>query len=517
MNDYDERKNELEYERRKIMLAMEIYLSLIEFKSEKQKNSILDRIDTMTRTNIESARLFRDKILNELSKSKNKTTGRMELMIADEVVKLQNKHSVNLDKDDILEIAENASKDPIKALTDNLSKYIFYKINVKSLEEQKNNYESSNEEYDYESFKELSEEEIVNLVDESIDKAIENNESLNDDEKDRLLEAYPELSSIGDYYTADIVNDALILNSIVEKDISSTGSTFASMSVLSLNLLVRNLLFKDYNSPQPKIFNKLGIDDTYDKFVKGYNKFREKYDKLDINLQVDAKKQIGNNVDYVSAFGENIVYPEQFKRVVNECVTSYIVDNYDTYYKNDDFYGKTLHATKLMAIDDIESLYKQLKDKIRNSRVDSQLSINTRDHKLASLQLDFARVILTRLEEHNKDVDITKLDESELHEYYEERDKRLIGICHDILGEDVLDEQLKEVEKNNSLDGVGTNLKETHDAKESAKNQVYGLSETKKALVKITNKWSRYVSLMDKDNLSKSEREELQSIFKKRN
>ena len=86
-------------------------------------------------------------------------------------------------------------------------------------------------------------------------------------------------------------------------------------------------------------------------------------------------------------------------------------------------------------------------------------------------------------------------------------------IIIDLFNERPLSTSLQKASSMN-LEGKGENLVETYEAKKDAKTRIYGLSKFKKTVSKISGKWSKYLMLMDKDELTKSEQEELKGMFR---
>ena len=103
-------------------------------------------------------------------------------------------------------------------------------------------------------------------------------------------------------------------------------------------------------------------------------------------------------------------------------------------------------------------------------------------------------------------------EEKEINET--EEAKKLASICEEILNEKPMTEYLIMKTRNENIEGLGKELKETHEIKTSARNRAFNISKLRKVQSQITGEWAKYLMLMEKEKLNKSEKEDLNGMFR---
>ena len=293
-----------------------------------------------------------------------------------------------------------------------------------------------------------------------------------------------------------------------------------NLAIATYEVTVKELLFHNSLNESNELFRKIDAINSIYKYKEGYNKFMKYYSSLSQEAKKEIDRQITNNRDYNRLFGKNLVTPDALTLKVNNYVSDYLVKNRKNVYPTTDYYSRTTHATRYMDIDQIANLYKRLKYDIYEAPIraedpeEEKRIIENRKRELAQLQKDFAHVILTKTQSFSKLKDITKMDEKEQEKYFEEQNAKLASICKDIFEEEPIAEELKEEVRKHNLEGRGTNLKDSYEAKKSVSNRVYGISSIKKAFAQVTGKWARYMMLLEKEELNKEEQEELTNMFR---
>ena len=94
------------------------------------------------------------------------------------------------------------------------------------------------------------------------------------------------------------------------------------------------------------------------------------------------------------------------------------------------------------------------------------------------------------------------------------KNKKIAAICSELFHEEPLAKDLREIADRMDTEKTGKTLVQTYEAKKSAQSRIYGLSKAKQAIAKITGKWSRYMMLMEKEELTEKEQEEITTMFR---
>ena len=335
--------------------------------------------------------------------------------------------------------------------------------------------------------------------------------------EDDIKVLYPELDSNNMYYSTDT-----LVRSIKIENYSNKGKIqiqdIMEMALQVTEVIARELLFNSNSDVNCELFDKLSVNKSFDKYVEAYNKYMNYYNSLNNIEQDKINMLIGKNEEYVELYGKYIVTPELMRKKINEVVSDYILSNRDTYYEDNEFYNKTRHATQLMEPDKLKELYKNIqryKQEDRGyylRREDEIETFETRKQAyLEKMQIDFARVMLEKLESYNKDKNRFILSK----ENEKERDLKIIAVCRDCFNDEILSPYFANLAKENDTSGILRDLSGTYSAKKVAKDRIYDISNIEKTMAKISGKWSKYLMLMDKDTLTKEEQDELMVMFRR--
>ena len=542
------------------VLAMNVCASIIKFNKERTREQIKERIRNLQTSDKKKKASVKTKIQNELSKVKdNNYYGTRE--VEEEIKFQEGKYTLNLDYSTRHNLARTISDNPVNALKTYASDYVQAVNEVDRLEEQKRDeqkreqdrirereqqrlererkVESNQSSYSGLStyghsystsnaapkkpvpFSAATTEESKKLVEEAIEKAIHDKygySSISYDEEKRIKELYPEFNRYRNYVSVDTLKKGIRIENIVNKQ-QINVQEMMELGQLTLNVVTKELVEGD-QTYEPQLFSKLKMRNNLDKYKDAYNKFMKQYNKLSLEEKNKINAQVEKSENYSKLFGKRIITPEQLTNKINYAVIDYIVKEPNFYdYENNNIYAKTMQATKYMNVDQIVSLYKNLKNNFYRpyygvSEEDQQRIENNRRKQLALLQQEFARVVLDKLQKHNKFKNTLNLSEEELHKLIEKDSEKMASIIVDLFKETPLSDNFKNIKNENRLEGQGTNLEETYKAKEEAKARVYGLSAVKKAFAQVSGKWARYTMLMDKEELTQKEQEELKGMFK---
>ena len=549
---YSRQIERLERERIIAALAMNTAISFISFKNERIRNKLRDRIRNLTSSSLDKATSMRKKLTNDLKKVESKSFI-TSFDVEDLLKNNQSRYQIKLDYRELQSIARTIADDPVAALKEYSLSYNNTRRQIEQLkkdqEESKKAEEERKREQARQQIREYEEpvstptsyyeprrtepvkkvpylgttdDESRKLLQESIDKEIANKYGFigfSYDEEKRIKELYPELSSSMGYYSVKTLEKGVRINNIATKADVNTDEIM-EMGLLTFEVVTKELL-ENNRFKSVDIFNKIGMNNCLEKYKTAYKKYQNYYKKLSPEQKDKIKEQIKGNKRYANMFNDQIASPELLTAVINIKVSNYIVENYFSFYNYEqkDFYMKTSHATKYMSIQEIVSLYKRIEFKERERGIytqndeDRRLQEQSKREYLEQLQRDFANVILSRLESYNKQVDYFKMSDIEKEVYNRETQEKLAAIINDLFKEQPLSASLQESAKSNEV-GRGENLVETYESKKQAHTQVFGLSRIKKAFAKISGKWSKYLMLMDKDELSKTEQEQLKGMFR---
>lgn len=542
------------------VLAMNVCASIIKFNKERTREQIKERIRKLQTIDKKKKASVKTKIQNELSKV-NDNNYYSTREVEDVIKSQEGRYTITLDYSKRHNIARTIADNPVNALKSYASDYVQAIQEVDRIEEQKRdeqkreedrkrereqqrlererNIESNSYSYSQPSsyrrsssssstipnkpvpFQASTPEESKKLVEAAIEKAIHDKygySSISYDEAKRIKELYPEFDRYRDYISIDTLKKGIRIENIVNKQTIDVEEMM-ELGKLTLNVVTKELV-EGNQTYEPQLFSKLKMRNNLDKYKDAYNKFMKQYNKLSPEEKNKINAQVEKSENYSKLFGKRIITPEQLTNKINYAVIDHIVKDHNFYnYENNNIYEKTMQATKYMNVDQIISLYKGIKNNLYMpfygvSEEDQQRIENNRRKQLALLQQEFARVVLDKLQKHNKFKNTLNLSEEELHKLIEKDSEKMASIIVDLFKETPLSDNFKNIKTENKLEGQGTNLEATYKAKEEAKARVYGLSSVKKAFAQVSGKWARYTMLMDKEELTQKEQEELKGMFK---
>lgn len=554
---YNERIKDYEQERAVAALAMDICVGYIDFKNDRERKKAKDGIYLIQNVDMAKAQKGHKKILDSIKKIEQLShTSSFE--ISRSIQEMQRSYRLNLTSSDCDRIADEIRKDPVEALRTYARKYMYAKQSIQRLEKEKEEAKnkaaerrkqtessktiresgygtysgtssySSYDKYERTPIKKTpysgsTPEQSKELIKEDIDKKIANeygSHKFSSEEIDRITKLYRRINAYGKgYYSIDTLEKGIQIEKIVSKNELNIDDIM-NLAIATYEVTVKELLFHNSLNESNELFRKIDAINSIYKYKEGYNKFMKYYSSLSQEAKKEIDRQITNNRDYNRLFGKNLVTPDALTLKVNNYVSDYLVKNRKNVYPTTDYYSRTTHATRYMDIDQIANLYKRLKYDIYEAPIraedpeEEKRIIENRKRELAQLQKDFAHVILTKTQSFSKLKDITKMDEKEQEKYFEEQNAKLASICKDIFEEEPIAEELKEEVRKHNLEGRGTNLKDSYEAKKSVSDRVYGISSIKKAFAQVTGKWARYMMLLEKEELNKEEQEELTNMFR---
>ncbi|MEE3343409.1 MAG: hypothetical protein VZS44_04910 [Bacilli bacterium] len=564
MDDYyNEQIEKYEKDRAIAALGMEVSLSFVNFKNDKQKQKLREEIRKMQGEELSKAGKIRKKIINEINSLKSSSSYVSTLKVDEVIRNTESRYKISLDYSEKSDMSLDISTDSLKALEKYITDYINAKRNIEQAKQQLEHSKKNSREqqgrtttnstkvssgstynnkptgsYGYTTtipktanqpnkpFNATTNEERKKLIKQKIAERIKNQSGIygiDYEEKQVIKELYPEFNGYDEYFSIDILDKGIIINKISnQKNISTQKMMEVGLTILKV---VTQQLLHDHRVDQPELFHELGMKNTFEKYKPIYDKYMKWYKSLKPAEKAKVDREIAQDDVYTRTFGETIATPEQLKNKINIAVKNNIVnDAFNYYHANDmgiiDFYTKTMHASRYMSIDDIASLYNSLKEKYegfgiypRNEEDKIRLQ-KQKDEQLEKLQTDFAKVILSRLEEHSKSVDIEKMTEEQKHLYFEKEHKKLAAICLEVLKEEPITETLNDITTKEESKENKESIMNTYKVKEEARTRIYGLSKVQKALAQLTGKWQRYTELMEKPELNKHEQEELKGMFR---
>ena len=554
---YNERIKDYEQERAVAALAMDICVGYIDFKNDRERKKAKDGIYLIQNVDMAKAQKGHKKILDSIKKIEQLShTSSFE--ISRSIQEMQRSYRLNLTSSDCDRIADEIRKDPVEALRTYARRYMYAKQSIQRLEKEKEEAKnkaaerrkqtessktiresgygtysgtssySSYDKYERTPIKKTpysgsTPEQSKELIKEDIDKKIANeygSHKFSSEEIDRITKLYRRINAYGKgYYSIDTLEKGIQIEKIVSKNELNIDDIM-NLAIATYEVTVKELLFHNSLNESNELFRKIDAINSIYKYKEGYNKFMKYYSSLSQEAKKEIDRQITNNRDYNRLFGKNLVTPDALTLKVNNYVSDYLVKNRKNVYPTTDYYSRTTHATRYMDIDQIANLYKRLKYDIYEAPIrtedpeEEKRIIENRKRELAQLQKDFAHAILTKTQSFSKLKDITKMDEKEQEKYFEEQNAKLASICKDIFEEEPIAEELKEEVRKHNLEGRGTNLKDSYEAKKSVSDRVYGISSIKKAFAQVTGKWARYMMLLEKEELNKKEQEELTNMFR---
>ncbi len=554
---YNERIKDYEQERAVAALAMDICVGYIDFKNDRERKKAKDGIYLIQNVDMAKAQKGHKKILDSIKKIEQLShTSSFE--ISRSIQEMQRSYRLNLTSSDCDRIADEIRKDPVEALRTYARRYMYAKQSIQRLEKEKEEAKnkaaerrkqtessktiresgygtysgtssySSYDKYERTPIKKTpysgsTPEQSKELIKEDIDKKIANefcSHKFSSEEIDRITKLYRRINAYGKgYYSIDTLEKGIQIEKIVSKNELNIDDIM-NLAIATYEVTVKELLFHNSLNESNELFRKIDAINSIYKYKEGYNKFMKYYSSLSQEAKKEIDRQITNNRDYNRLFGKNLVTPDALTLKVNNYVSDYLVKNRKNVYPTTDYYSRTTHATRYMDIDQIANLYKRLKYDIYEAPIraedpeEEKRIIENRKRELAQLQKDFAHAILTKTQSFSKLKDITKMDEKEQEKYFEEQNAKLASICKDIFEEEPIAEELKEEVRKHNLEGRGTNLKDSYEAKKSVSDRVYGISSIKKAFAQVTGKWARYMMLLEKEELNKEEQEELTNMFR---
>ena len=576
-DDYYKSKIE-RYERSRAIaaLAMNVCVSYITFKNDREKRKLTDGIYLLQNVDMAKAQKGRKKIQDVIKKLKR--TGYVSIFDVEKSIdERERKYRLDLDYTEKHKIADDISDGPVEALSDYARKYMEAKQAIlrvdkeqeedkkreaerkKKEEEQETRRESYDSGYSSRSYSSYTEEERTTsrpysgrsyssfaeeekkparprpysattaeaskeLIKEDIDKRIASKYGTHGftyEEKEKIKQLYPDISLYGDdYYSIDTLEKGIEIANIIDKE-KIMPEDMMRLVMYTYEVTIRELLTDEVINKGRELFRHADVGRSLEKYSEAYKKWHKYYSSLEPSKKASVDDTIANYKLYSRKFGKTIVTPEELKSKINRHVSNYIVENSYYFYPNyngKDYYSRTVHATRYMDIDEIASLYKRLKiDKESRGltgRTDEENDriAEGRKEDLAKLQSDFARVILTRLEAYNKPKELSKMSEEEKRKYFEMGNARVAAVIVEVFNEEPMQKLLGDFDRHD-LKEKGKTLVGTYEAKKSSSARVYGISKVKKAMAQITGKWSRYTMLMEKEELTEEEQKEIVSMF----
>ena len=526
---YNKEYAKYDKEKQLAMLIIRTCVALLKFDKEKQREKISSKITQMSKVDNQQARIIRNKIITEVEKYKRPRTPSYE-MVSDILKQHQKLFMIRMDREKHEKIVDRIANDTFGTLKSAMNSYISAKIQIENLNRERS--KEITEAYEQKKTEDAKQKKVINSeplkkqtpeekkkeVDKIIEEHIHKKATLwglTDDEKKLICEVYPELSKSGYYYTATVLDRGLQIENYSNRE-NIQATDIMNMGLLTVDVIVRELLYSEPGK-NPELFQRIGIKNSLAKYQQAYARFMAYYGNLSAEQKRNVDSVIKKNEDYVLNFGASIASPELIKNTINKIVSQKLLNSYDKNGEIDNYRKRVHIATRIMSVEDIAILYRGIKEKEERYYSESSLPENYHQNKserLEKLQICFANVILGRLEEHNKEKSMYDLTGPDKEKRNKEMEKKLVAICNDFLGEHARFSPWAKLEQEFDLQGKGKELQATHDAKASAKKKVYGLSEVQKAMAKVTGKWARYLMLMDKAELSKSEQEELKGMFK---
>ena len=524
------------YERRvKIaQLAMTVAFNLLKFQNDSIKEKLEMKVEKFYKTDLEQADKARKKLIIEITKKQNKSTVASIENIEEMIAKNFFRWQIKLDSEKVSKLAFKLHNNPLEAFTSYSNEYLQSKKQIKKLNEQKEQYiaqekentenTSNNNSYQtqYHSSENISirehtpyvaitDEESKQLVKDHVDKKMNQKymDPFTDEEAKRIRVLYPEFAGKDGYHSVEMLEKGIKINNYASRDVIKSDQMM-DMARLVYEIECRNLLFNDKNYDASDLYTQIDMSSSLKKYEKAYEKYQKYYNSLSDQQKANVREYISTHEDYVELFGNGIISPNGLKGKINDAIKIYIVKHSNSFYNEEgyNYSSKTRQATKHMSIEEIVELYHQVINEEKHSRYP-----RPNDERLGYLQQAFLVTILDKLEEYNPHRNKINMSEEEKNKYEEERNIKLMEICKDVLNEEPIFKYLAKL-SDKYEEGKADILKETHDAKKKARDRVYNLSAVKKALAKASGKWQVYLILMEKEELTKAEQEELKGMFK---
>ena len=577
-DDYYKSKIE-RYERSRAIaaLAMNVCVSYITFKNDREKRKLTDGISLLQNVDMTKAQKGRKKMQDVIKKLKR--TGYVSIFDVEKSIdERERNYRLDLDYTEKHRIADDISDGPVEALSDYARKYMEAKQAIlrvekeqeedrkreaerkKKEEEQETRRESYDSGYSSRSYSSYTEEERTTsrpysgrsyssfaeeekkparprpysattaeaskeLIKEDIDKRIASKYGTHGftyEEKEKIRQLYPDISLYGDdYYSIDTLEKGIEIANIIGQD-KIMPEDMMRLVMYTYEVTIRELLTDEVINKGRELFRHAEVGRSLEKYSEAYKKWHKYYSSLEPSKKASVDNTIANYKLYSRKFGKTIVTPEELKSKINRHVSNYIVENKYTFYNHYnglDYYSKTVHATRYMDIEQIVSLYKRLKHDLETEGIygrddeETERIAEGRKKDLAKLQRDFASVILTKLETYNKSRDTLSMSDKERSEYYGMRNTKIAAVITEVLREEPKAQELLSDLDKEELQEKGKALVGTYEAKKSSSKKVYGISKVKKAMAQITGKWSRYTMLMEKEELTEEEQKEIVSMF----
>ena len=532
---YDDKYNDeirrFESKQKEAIIAMAVCLDLIKYKNERNRRKINDIISNLKKSDLSQSTSLSKALAKELDKVDKTKRFISSFDVKKMLEEKGTKFSFSIDTRKALEMAEKIANSPDTAL-----KHFVYDFNqarrdikrtgeerTKKLEqEEERKRERARKKLEEEQRKHpyngITDEESKRLLSEDIDNKLDSSDyRFSSEESARIRELYPQINYGNMYYSIDTLEKGMAIDRLSKKDrpqvMLMINIVYDVIDVVTNELLYNNDLSK------PDIFTKVGVEKSLEKYKKAYDKYMAYYQSLTPEQRRKEEEQIAYYPDYQEAFGNHIATPEQIITAANNKIKNRMIKQQRDFFgvRAEKCFRVTSHATKYMEIEEIAELYKSIRyefEKTTYWNSEDKATVELYKEYLEKIQIDFSNVILNRLEKNNKEVSFSKMTEAEKKAYYEEQNEKIAAICIDILKEQPLSSFLQDKARNHDLEGRGNNIKETYEAKETAKRRVYGLSTVKKAMAQISGKWSRYTMLMEKDELNKQEQDELVGMFR---
>ena len=554
---YDEQIERYEEQRAIAVLAMNVCASIMKLKNERSREKIRRRIIDLQTADVNKLGAVSAKLSSELSKVKEKTyvpSHDVEKIID----KLEPNYKVQLDYNKRYGLASEIGSNPVVALRSYSNQYVAAKRTIERLKKEKEESKNRKNEQEKQQVEEQrydgsygtfhvnptptygtmsttnvttpvpfgarTDTESKNLIKTKIDEKITakfESLSFSYDEVQKIKELYPEFDSYNEYVSIDTLKEGIKIERIANKK-SKDVKDIMDMGLLVLDVVKKELLHGT-SEVEPDLFSKLGMKNSLEKYKKAYDKFMLYYKSLNPTEKNKVDKIISEDINYTSRFGDKIATPDTLKDRINHEVINYVRDNYTNYYYGcnvTSMYSKTMHLSKYMSVEDVSVMYHEIVDSINNygiyARDDEERKriVDGRRETIGKFQESYSQVILSKLQHYNKEKNIEKMSDVEKEQFFHKLEEQLASICVEILKEQPVSEAYSKYVGNSLTKETGENLKGTYEAKKEASARVYGLSSVKKAFAQMSGKWSRYLMLMDKEELTKSEQDELRGMFR---
>ena len=347
-------------------------------------------------------------------------------------------------------------------------------------------------------------------------------------QQEALREAFNNSNS---YYSSRAISQAVSMNQIsqriTDKKIIFKDSQFKTsksiedlinLAVTCYNVQVFDLLnsngFGNDNDIDTKInsrklMSKLNTKNALVVYTKAYNNFLKYYKSLSPDYKDKVDNIIKNSVSerYKEIFNlrdnyERIITPDELKAAINRKVKEEIMNwqmindyNYSHYYSN------LKSATRLMSVEDVVELYKNIKyqfnryNAIRDTENNERI-IEQRNKSLTQLQRCFTEIIRDKIGYQTSFVG-ENLTDTEKKEILKKIELENASVCIDYLEEKPLfllnDTILKDIKQ-----GGAKKKGELHEALQEAQQRFYGMNKLQQTIARATGAYAKLRRLQAK-------------------